>query len=117
MLFSDWFLDDPIHIPQTALDLGFEDTSWHNDASPSLERHCGPYILRLWVGSETTKEEVGSLYLVQVYKAETDGSYTPGMSEQQVLYDGDDLNAALQACSLAIAEIQHGAYSFTPINE
>lgn len=90
---------DPIVMPQWVYEQGAEyrvpaevvalgDQSWHNDACPSF----GTDYVRLWVEhpDATMRDSGMSRYCVTDDRAEEDGT-------GQVVYDGDDMAAAVEA--------------------
>ena len=61
-LFKESYV--PVEIPQWALDLGFEDMSWYNNAMPHLEYELttlevNPLIVELWVNYAPEHREDG----------------------------------------------------------
>jgi hypothetical protein len=55
--------------------MGFEDTSWHNDAAPSFSKDCGLFrILRVWIDdADPEKREMeGARFALCEYSTEMD---------------------------------------------
>lgn len=92
-----------IPVPQRALDLGMTDQAWHNDASARMTHTSQAHVddedllINLWVGDDSTKEDLG-------YKYQVDRSIGWNGEEETFCYTGDDLNAALDVLEKALKE-------------
>lgn len=99
--FKD-FYDMPI--PQAALDMGFVDMSWHNDAGPRMihasqldtDEHGEVPVLTFMCGGEHQARELNEGYGYLVYWA----VYGCEHADERLTWHGDSLDDALVVLAL-----------------
>lgn len=96
MKFKDFYGMD---IPQAALDLGFVDMAWHNDAGPRMihqsqletDEHGAQPVLTFMCGGAHQARELQEGYGYLIYWA----VYGCEHDQERLTWHGDDLDQAL----------------------
>ena len=104
------FKEFNIEVPQALIDLGFEDTSWHNDTCATMERKLLPGQvaewpqLRAWVDFDDPSER--ELFCAKFGLELLANEEEVSNGEASRLYVGDDISALVEC--IKASEIAHG---------